>query len=164
MGHQNHFRGTGPGQDLLYEVVQADRCLLDIEPVSGDRLASPGNQLLDEILVRRRLEGGRGLVVEPVDPQRSRVQLLRLRIRVVEDLFLVAADVDPVLLVPHQPDQGALELIESWITVTGHADMRGAVIEAIERVVDLSIYPGGRPGVAANVYDWQFFHFPSPKR
>ncbi len=122
MGDHIHFLCARPGSDLLYEVVQADRRVLDIEPVGSDLLAAQGKQSLGEILVRRRLEGGGGLVIEPVDPQRRRIQCC-LRIRIVEDLLLAATDVDFVPFVSYQPDQRALELVESRGAISVHADM-----------------------------------------
>ena len=161
MGNYIYLSGARPGPDLHDEVVEADRRVLDVESVASDLLAQAAEQPLGHVLVRRRLERGRRLVVEAVNPQGRRIQL-RLRIRVVQDLLLAPVHVDPVLLVADQPDQRALELIKGGIAIPGNPDMRGPGVETVKRIFDLCIYPRRRPGITADVYDWPLVHFSLP--
>src|SRR5882724_7593226 len=162
MSDQVYFPGACPDPDFHYEVIEAGRCLLDVEPVARYLVAQAAEKPLSQVVVRRRLERGRGLVVEAVDPQGRLVQH-RLRARVVQDLLLAPVHVDLVVLVADQPDQRPLELVKGGVAVTGDPDVRGSGVEAVKRIFDLRIYPGRRPGISANVYDWPPIHFSPPR-
>src|SRR6185437_4748818 len=69
MGDQVNFPGVCPGPDFHYEVIEAGRRFLDVEPVARDLVAQAAENPLSQVEVRWRLERGRGLVIEAVDPQ-----------------------------------------------------------------------------------------------
>ena len=69
-----------------------------------------------------------------------------------------------VILVLHEPDQGTLELVELRIAVTAHPHVRGAVVEAVERIIRGGVDPGRPPGKSPDINDRirrSVWHIPS---
>jgi hypothetical protein len=67
--------------------------------------------------------------------------------------LLAAVDEQPVALVAHQPQQGTLELIEAWNSASVGTHMGGAVVEPVERIVDLLVDTASRPRESTHVDD-----------
>src|SRR6185437_11368534 len=136
----------------------------DAEPVGRDLLMDPPEQALDYVLVRWRHEGGRGLIVKPVDPQRRRVNALVTGFEQVPVLVTVHEQL--ITLIGHQTQQRPLELVEHRIAVSADPDMSGPGVESVKRIIYGGIDSGRRPRIPSHVYNRQLVHatLPAPFR
>jgi len=137
---------------------------LNVESVGCDLLMDPPEQALDHVLVRWRHEGGRGLIVEPVDPQGRRGNALVTGVEQVSVLVTVHEQL--ITLIGHQAQQRPLELVEHRIAVSADPDMSGPGVESVKRIVHGDIDSGSRPGIPSHVYNRQPVHatLPAPFR
>ena len=155
-GHE-YLVGAGLLADGEDQVVQTLGRLLDVEAIGGDPIVQAFPDTLEQTFVlRRRHEGGRGLVVEPVHPQR-RVRD-RAVLGAVQVLALVASNEEPVVLIGDEPEHGALELVEHRVPVTANSHMGRPEVEAIERVVNLAVDAGCGSGVPTHIHDRESVH------
>ena len=69
-----------------------------------------------------------------------------------------------IVVIDHQPQHRALELIEGWLTGSAHPHVGGTPVEAVERIVDLCVDAGGGPGIPPDVDDRQTLHNASLNR
>ncbi|WP_157121435.1 hypothetical protein [Nocardia miyunensis] len=116
---------------------------------------------LPGIVVLRGGKGCRRLVVEPVHPDRCRVDLVVLG--GLEVGVLISLDEQPVILVDHQPKQRALELIKHRISIaSSDPDVGSAFIEPVEGIVNLSVDSACGAGVPADIDDGKTVHVLSP--
>lgn len=149
VGDQMHLGGAGLPADELDEVIEALCRLFEVEFLRGRGYG--------------RTEGGRGIVVEAVHPDgvgRDRAIGLRLEIR-----MLVAAHQELIALVAHQPQQGTLELVKARRPLPADANVSGAAVEPVERVVDLLVHTARRTGISPQVDDgWSLRHVETPSR
>src|SRR5215472_2531367 len=120
----------------------------------------PPEQALDHILVRWRHEGGRSLIVEPVDPQGCRGNALVPGVEQVPVLVTVHEQL--ITLVGHQAQQRPLELVEHRIAVSADPDMSGPGVEPVKRIVYLGIDAGRRPRIPSHVHNRQSVHATLP--
>jgi hypothetical protein len=63
-----------------------------------------------------------------------------------------------VLVVDHQPQHWSLELIESWLAGSIYPHVGRAPVEAVKRIVDLRIDPGGGTCISPDVNNPQSLH------
>jgi hypothetical protein len=71
---------------------------------------------------------------------------------------LITLDEQLVLVLDHQPQHRSLELIKSRLAGSAHPHVGCAPVEAVKRIVDLRIDPGGGPGIPADVNNRQMLH------
>jgi hypothetical protein len=89
--------------------------------------------LLDAIRLGVLPEGAGVLVVEPVHPYALGRQLAFPR---PQEFFLLAAsDTQLVTVLGHQAQHGAFELVKTRLPLGSDSDVRGALVETVERVV-----------------------------
>jgi hypothetical protein len=160
VGHQKYPGRPGLLADEHDQVIQSGRCRFDVESVGCDLLMDPPEQALDHVLVRWRHEGGRGLIVEPVDPQGRRGNALVTSVEQVPVLVTVHEQL--ITLIGHQAQQWPLELVEHRIPVSADPDMSGPGVESVKRVIYGDIDSGRRPGIPSHVHNRQPVHATLP--
>ena len=151
--------GLNLALDQLDQVIQARRGRLDVESVGGEVPSDVGEDPLEERATGRRGERCGGLVIKPVHPNRIRVDGAILA--VLQIGVLVPLHKQPILVVDHQPQHRALELIEGRLTGSTHPHMGGTLVEPVKRIVDLRVDPGGRTRIPADIDNRQTHHKPS---
>jgi hypothetical protein len=160
--HDTLVVGFDLALDQLDQVIQARRRRLDVESVSGEVLSDVGEDPLKEGATGRVGERRGGLVIEPVHPDRTRFDAAITAVLQVG--VLIPLHEQLILVIDHQPQHRALELIEGWLTGSAHPHVGGTPVEAVERIVDLCVDAGGGPGIPPDVDNRQTLHNASLNR
>ena len=161
VGHQYTFGRPGLARISMIRSYSPAAAVLDVEPVAGDLLAQPAEQPLGQVLVRWCMERGRGLIVEPVDPQGRGISYPRPG---CPGAGPGCRSRRPCIAHRRSAGSAVLRIGRNRVAVSGDPDVRGPVVEAVKGIVNLCINSGRRTGISSNVYDWQPVHATLPAR
>jgi hypothetical protein len=161
MRDDDHFVRAGLAQHKVDQVIEAGGGGFYIETGRADPVMKPGVQPLENTLMRLGNKRSRGLVVEPVHPQRGRRK--RAVRRILQKGMLVSMNQQLILLVDHKPQHRAFELVKHGVAVAANPHMSGTVVKPVERVVDLGVDARRRPGVSPHINDREPIHPRTPQ-